>query len=507
MKNSDESISSSSYLQSSSVWHVGLSSFDKKTKKFGSRLIESQDDDYQYDHDYLQMEVVGKDVERGCVKKQNGNQRSSLEIEDKNLYKSCQKSRNVIEKIIEEYINGFSLHGLTKIFVAHTRLESLFWLIALLSGIMLSMYVSTNLVNKYLRFEVYTETKLEITDKNYFPAVTICERQLLLDFYSAYCKFEPNNSVPCQHKKQKIEDNHSTTDNKTWWSNGLFNITKCSSWGAKQCANNDFLFSLSQYNHTCIRWNYNGDLYDMYGHVDIEFTINNSLLLPYHEPNIILMSHDPLIFEIDITNAVNLEAKQYNINLEKTFIERLPFPFPSKCTDSKNNDMFSGKYTRRSCLETQNYIGMYIECGDTIDYIRQYIPNDILQKYKKLDTILNIGNCIDLYSHKEVNPLSKNCPFSCTEYQINMLVSSREYFKNDNRITSETYSVGIQYITVDSYRIIKEKQLYSIHQMACEIGGLIGLMVGCSLLSAIEIIVCSVLWLVVKFKKVILRIN
>ena len=430
-----------------------------------------------------------------------------MEIDDKKLYDNQINDKTVAEKMVVEYINSFTLHGLTKIFVAHTRLESLFWVIALLSGILLSTYVSINLVSKYLKYDVYTETKMEITDKNYFPAVTICERDLLESFYFSYCGFypdHPNVSIPCQQKEPVVRDVQITTDNQTWWSNELFNVTICKTWGGKQCAKNEFLLSLKQYNHACIRWNYQGDLYDMYSHADIEFKFIDEEHLTFGEPNIILMTHDPLISEIDITNAITLEAKKYSITIEKTFIKRLPFPFPSNCTDDKTNDMFEEKYTRRSCLETQNYIGMYKECGDTLDYIRQYIPKDIIQEFKKNDTISNILTCINMYSKQEANSSSKNCPFPCTEFQISMLVSSRNYFKKDNRTLSSIYTVGIQYMTVDSYRVINEKELYSANQMACEIGGLIGLMVGCSLLSVIEIIVCSVLWLIIKFRKLYL---
>ncbi|XP_065645107.1 uncharacterized protein LOC105844209 [Hydra vulgaris] len=478
---------------------TGRNSFDK-AKMFGSRLIRLSDssDNYQYDYDYLQMEFAGMDAETGYQNAFLFPTTSPVALEDNSFNDKSIIKGVAPEKRIEQYMKSFSLHGLTKIFVARTRLESLFWLIALLGGISLSMYVSVNLVTKYLNYEVYTDAKLEITDKNFFPAVTMCERDLLQSFYFSYCGLTSDNQssfIPCQNQR-KI---YITTDNKTWWSNGLFNVTLCTTWGAKQCVKNDFFLSLSQYNHACIRWNYDGNLYDMYSHVDIEFTFISDVDQP--SPNIILISHDPLVSEIDFTNAISLEAKQYSINMEKTIIELLPSPFPSKCKDDKDNDMFPGKYTRRSCLETQNYIGMFKECGDIFDYMKQYIPKDILQKYKKNDTKSNFFNCMYSYSMREAKSSSVLCPFPCSETQISMVVSSRNYFKNDQRRDLKIYSIGIQYTLVDSYRIVKEKQLYYIHQLACEIGGLIGLMVGFSLISAIEIVACSVLWLMCKIRK------
>ena len=60
MAKCDDKVYSNGYIPSSSTWHVGLNSCEK-TKKFGPQDA----DDYQYDYGYLQMEIAGKDVERG----------------------------------------------------------------------------------------------------------------------------------------------------------------------------------------------------------------------------------------------------------------------------------------------------------------------------------------------------------------------------------------------------------------------------------------------------------
>ena len=54
---------------------------------------------------------------------------------------------------------------------------------------------------------------------------------------------------------------------------------------------------------------------------------------------------------------------------------------------------------------------------------------------------------------------------------------------------------------IDSVRSIEEKELYSSYQMLCEIGGFVGLVIGASLISCIEVITYIVLVTVKKTLK------
>ena len=48
------------------------------------------------------------------------------------------------------------------------------------------------------------------------------------------------------------------------WSNGLFNIKQCYTWGSKYCANDKYIKSLTKHNNTCFTFNWDGSLYDPY---------------------------------------------------------------------------------------------------------------------------------------------------------------------------------------------------------------------------------------------------
>ena len=111
-------------------------------------------------------------------------------------------------------------------------------------------------------------------------------------------------------------------------------------------------------------------------------------------------------------------GKIYNIDINKSVIKRLPLPYPSNCTKEKSN-IFPGKYTRRSCLESHTYINSYKLCGDCYDYVRQYIPSRIKEIYHKKSKIKDVKNCL-LEQSRVSHPNQANCPFPCESLELSV---------------------------------------------------------------------------------------
>ena len=138
------------------------------------------------------------------------------------------------------------------------------------------------------------------------------------------------------------------------------------------CDNNKAFQSLTNPNNSCVRWNYNGDIYDVHSRKDIVMIIDAPHLLFKAPPRLIAIPHDPKITELDFTAKIDLDPfKIYEIKFEKTIVKRLPAPFPSNCSSGKHGDMLPGAYSRHSCIETHNYIEMLKVCGDVPDYARE----------------------------------------------------------------------------------------------------------------------------------------
>lgn len=395
------------------------------------------------------------------------------------------------EKLIQkknEYIQSFTVHGLTKICTG-TKAESVFWLIMLLLGLALSVYVVYRLVSKYLQFEIYTEVSETVTTKNFFPAITFCDYQLLVAAYFSYCgqyiaKPYKNPALHCSLSSFKQNIFTSNTKSKVNISNSsFFNITECTTWGSKECKNDKYIRMLKKLNNVCFTWNYNGDLHDAYSHAFLQFEVKDTKRHSY----IVAMIHDPRVTEFEMTNRVILEPKKhYEFRILKTVFKRLPSPYPSNCTSKKPNDIFPGKYTRFTCLESLGYINAFKTCGDVFDYHREYIPKDLYRKYKRNRSIAEISKCLKEVGTKKVEA-SMDCPFPCDEIQLLTTSSSHGmHGKEDGNRTK--YRVDIQYHNVDSYKVFEEKVLFSWDQVVSEVGGLLGLVIGASVISVIEIL-------------------
>ena len=60
------------------------------------------------------------------------------------------------------------------------------------------------MISKYYKYEIYTEVTVKVTHKNYLPAITFCDNNLMLKSYFAYCGVAQgdthrNISQPCNN--------------------------------------------------------------------------------------------------------------------------------------------------------------------------------------------------------------------------------------------------------------------------------------------------------------------
>ncbi|XP_066928001.1 acid-sensing ion channel 5-like [Clytia hemisphaerica] len=423
------------------------------------------------------------------------------------LPKDKKKRDKILKEKIDGYIDAFTVHGLTRVFKAPKR-EAILWMVVLCLGIFLTTIVLYKLLAKYFKYETYTEIKSVVTDKNYFPSLSICELKMLQRNYFSYCgqSMSPlrdgkSSKQPCDHAKIPTSaHNASMIGNQTKsWSNGLFDVLYCYTWDSKDCNSLYHFRSNRNLNHSCITWNYQGDMTDLYGHVEIGIKFH---AWDDREPKIFASPHDPNLIEIDLTKKVNLDAhKLYEIKLVKTEVKRLPNPYPSNCSSQRVMDILPGDYSRRTCIESYKMLNAYKECGDTFDYVRPHIPEKIKTQYSKNSSVKETRACIRRAVQKE--PEKGRCPFPCRELDLGISSSYNERHglasqSGHNGPHEWTYNVALQFQHVDYYKIMEEKALYSGNQLTCEVGGFLGLVMGASMLSFVEILVCGALYMMRK---------
>ena len=101
-------------------------------------------------------------------------------------------------------------------------------------------------------------------------------------------------------------------------------------------------------------------------------------------------------------------------------------------------------------------------------------------------TVIEALRCMGSYLQRKLKQAS-HCRFPCEDLDLNVVSTTRESSCNNDNNISDVYKMSIQYQKVDTYKIMEEKTLYTWAQMACEIGGFIGLVMGMSVISVVEV--------------------
>ena len=85
----------------------------------------------------------------------------------------------VIKQKWRNFVENSTLHGMHCIISSQTTFRRIIWTLFLLFGVGYFSYQSSVLLKKYLSFPVTTKTTLEFEEEPEFPAVTICNFNML----------------------------------------------------------------------------------------------------------------------------------------------------------------------------------------------------------------------------------------------------------------------------------------------------------------------------------------
>ena len=104
------------------------------------------------------------------------------------------------------------------------------------------------------------------------------------------------------------------------------------------------------------------------------------------------------------------------------------------------------------------------------------------------------------YPYKFINSLNKlklNSSTNLATWYISPYSGLNNELNNDlisdDRDNQYHYHFTVQYQSIDTYTVMEEKPLYRWDQLACEIGGIISVLIGMSVISVIELIVYVIL--------------
>ena len=390
---------------------------------------------------------------------------------------------------IHQYAESFTIHGLPRILTG-TKTERIIWTIFVMLSMSLGGYMTYKYITRYLRYEVSHHFSKGVTDKAFYPSATFCLPEIKERMEWSYFS-------DCFIPKRFVLDTIS---------NGIFNIDFCNLGGSNNCRKSSIRWR-DDLKGICFTVFPVKKYYQLTGTALLNFYVAEDLL---EIQQVSVTIHDQNTEPFFLRPQLQIQPNQrYIINLKKTVSKRLPHPFPSNCTNKTNNHNFPGNYNRRTCLFVNRYIESYKESNVLTSIGELYIPEKIIEEYGNMKKFLEIDN---VFTEIEWN--DKVCALSCyeVEYEVNYSLKGLTFSPelSDERIDVEDITENVcpefgENFTNFSYfhielayenpeYLMEEKQAYTIENLLAEIGGFLGLMIGASLLSVVEIFgYCSML--------------
>ena len=364
---------------------------------------------------------------------------------------------------MDNYKSGLTLHGINWVYTSDNNLEKVFWALAMLASFGFALYMIKRYVERYLKFDVRTQIKYSESPVMFLPTLLVCLRSVL--------------------QGQACYRNTNILDGSTC------NITKHenSSLTYHNFTTNQIGFA-RYIGHGCHVINENGSLtLGAAASFDLEFRVNSlddSLIVYAFTSDDYRHRVEKLTYYDEGTSMV--APGKYYLSILETKKTRLRYPYVSNCT-SKNlsPNLFSPRYSRVTCLQSCLIKKHLRECGDILDLYQQFKKDEIQQFVNITDT--NRLKCFAM-NYGKTDTVECDCPPPCFEtYYETIAELIRQYNKNQWDIT--IYHRGI-------IKNVVEAPDYSIEDCFDSVGGILGLAIGASGLSVVELVVYFVLYVV-----------
>ena len=230
-------------------------------------------------------------------------------------------------------------------------------------------------------------------------------------------------------------------------------------------------------------WNYKGVYNDSSGYAAMKITRKHKS----SKQNINILFINPQTKQKTGNVQVMLKPyKHYKLYIKSTKYKRLQHPFQSNCVHSNPYNYFPGVYTRQSCVLSYQNINVLKICGDVWDYFQPYVPKHLLNKYKKNITFHDFKKCAKKSRKVNGSYIISQCPLACEEIRYEI---SKTEWDTIGTIDYPSYRIEIHLRDQSSLEVVEEKPFHTWDQVLGIMGGFVGLLVGASVISLVEMCV------------------
>eukprot|EP00795_Rhopilema_esculentum_P011422 gene11422-21622_t len=429
-----------------------------------------------------------------------------------------------------------SMHGFGRIFITKSKVLRLVWICFMILFVALLAYFLTPVLKRYFSNPSVTKEETVIAPRIRFPAITICgagmSKEKLDKFGKLHNKsFEMYDDVEGigfsrDMREEDIFQKLGTHENikgvmpekeklflKNLSGSCMFKMQS----GCNLSTDIDTILVVER--GYCFRINPNGTYFQSRagpGHgLAITFFLNTSDKVPWTKSNngdsieAIIGYHDEYPFP-SIGSVLIPVGHSTQVELGKTEIERLPPPFPSKCTNGDNMPLllYPGEYSIQNCQESCFAFKVSDKCDSLDFYTNTSLPKELKKPFPKTEEDFLCG--FRIYENLEkTNFASCKCPLSCYETKFTKTISysrwpsaadmpiykklfSKALGMNISQVTDKFVERNFMRLNIFfgdmTYNKVKETKMYTADKLISEIGGLMGIWIGASMFSLLEIL-------------------
>ncbi|XP_065055266.1 acid-sensing ion channel 5-like [Rhopilema esculentum] len=474
-----------------------------------------------------------KDVE--MMKRETSKERDDTEQAKSRMpvdVKFSAKPHILFKEQFYEYLNSATTHGLNKIANAPNTLARLLWSIIVACMFFYLIYAVYKLHLKLKRDEVKVSVRTNVVNSLQLPGITVCDAGPIRMLFPA--EADKNTTVSNKTAKTPLEasnehhrrmlatkdqsnySNHSHADaNRFVLKRESGEMPLCHVSGDLCSYHKHLKHFVTIHKGHCFTFNHDGKARQVLKGSDMGiFTVfhlekkrnytSSTSTTSLHGVEIFI--HEPK--EKNPTHYGGLLAvpgRLTRIKLKKTIHERLPAPYPDKCRDE-------GDLSLHECQINCIAKNQYTKCNAVSLLLQIYLHDITKQEWNNGSTIRQpmttaehecVEGVTDSYADGDI---TCDCFLPCHEIVYDTSVSSSKWplseitdeilllIKSKLGIVVEKENVDQQLVAIQvyygdlRYEEIKQHPAYSLEEFSYDLGGLLGLVIGASVFSGIEMV-------------------
>ena len=447
-----------------------------------------------------------------------------------------------IKLLIKDYFENTTIHGISRAFFSEGKLKKFIWTFLCTIAFAFLSYQTASIVGEFLSYPTYVKIEKRHKRTIPFPSVTICDPSA-----HAYSDLTPENQAIIKLNITDIESKDAEnidfaslifqrqilfeelkSKQRTSSVKGkrpvlLEKMRDSCIFALKPCCNfSDDFIEVTMINTIgkCVMFNPNGR-YSQVGNgitfgLSLILFVNQSDRIPVintEEGNGLLISiHGQNTHPFPSLDSLWVQAgTNTRVSLKKIITTRLKHPYTSNCSDGNEVlTVFPGVYTTHNCQVSCYWLEFYHRCGDIGPSLRRYMPESLNPK-RNNHTKIQYALCSMKFHQDQINRGTNEscfCPLPCKGETFSATISASKwpseadlhFYKimfskalgiNSSHITNNFVRenflrLNIFYDDV-GYRILSEQIKYSVTELLSNIGGQLGLWMGLSAFSVVEI--------------------